>query len=65
MGAGSHSALYYEPMQGKITLENINTMKEEMPSITQKVQVKKERYLFENVSLDDVVSNAYDSVEKK
>lgn len=65
MGAGSHSALYYEPMQGKITLENINTMKEEMPSTTQKVQVKKERYLFENVSLDHVVSNAYDSVEKK
>lgn len=64
MGAGSHSALYYEPMKGNITLESINTMKEEMPSTTQKAQVKKERFLFENVYLDDVVSNAYNSVEK-
>ncbi|RLJ23172.1 hypothetical protein CLU97_4405 [Chryseobacterium sp. 7] len=65
MGAGSHSALYYEPMKGKITLESINTMEEEMPSTTQKAQVKRERYLFEHVSLDDVVSSAYDSAEKK
>lgn len=65
MGAGSHSALYYEPMKGNITLENINTMEEEMPPTIQKAQVKKERFLFENVSLDDVVSNAYNSVEKE
>lgn len=65
MGAGSHSALYYEPMKGKITLEVISTMEEEMPSTTQKAQVKKEKFLFENISLDDIVSNAYNFVEKK
>ena len=29
MGAGSHSALYYEPMKGKVILETVNTMEEE------------------------------------
>lgn len=62
MGAGSHSALYYEPMKGKVTLETVNTMEEEMSSETKKVQVKKERFLFENVSPDEVVSNVYNSV---
>ncbi|QBA21830.1 hypothetical protein EU348_11765 [Chryseobacterium indologenes] len=65
MGAGSHSALYYEPMKGKVTLETVNTMVEEMPSETKKVQVKKERFLFENVSPDDVVTNVYNSVEQE
>ncbi|MDR6372005.1 hypothetical protein J2795_004539 [Chryseobacterium bernardetii] len=63
MGAGSHSALYYEPMKGKVTLETVNTMEEAMPSETKKVQVKKERFLFENVSPDDVVTNVYNAVE--
>lgn len=65
MGAGSHSALYYEPMKGKVILETVNTMEEEMPSETKKVQVKKERFLFENVSPDDVVTNVYNSVEQE
>lgn len=65
MGAGSHSALYYEPMKGKVTLEMVNTMEEEMPSETKKVIVKKERFLFENVSPDDVVANVYHSVEQQ
>ncbi|MGR3854357.1 hypothetical protein [Chryseobacterium indologenes] len=65
MGAGSHSALYYEPMKGKVTLETVNTMVDEMPSETKKVQVKKERFLFENVSPDDVVTNVYNSVEQE
>ncbi len=65
MGAGSHSALYYEPMKGKVILETVNTMEQEMPSETKKVQVKKERFLFENVSPDDVVTNVYNSVEQE
>ncbi|MGI9582796.1 hypothetical protein ACR1PO_16495 [Chryseobacterium sp. RRHN12] len=65
MGAGSHSALYYEPMKGKVTLETVNTMEEEMPSETKKVIVKKERFLFENVSPDDIVTNIYNSVEQE
>lgn len=65
MGAGSHSALYYEPMKGKVTLETVNTMEEEMPSETKKVQVKKAKFLFENVSPDDVVTNVYNSVEQE
>ncbi|MGN7709283.1 hypothetical protein [Chryseobacterium sp. 22543] len=62
MGAGSHSALYYEPMKGKIALETVNTMEEEMPSATKNLQVKKERFLFEKVSPEDVVRNAYNAV---
>ncbi|WP_374464292.1 hypothetical protein [Chryseobacterium sp.] len=65
MGAGSHSALYYEPMKGKVALETVNTMEEAMPSKTKKVFVKKERFLFENISPDNVVTNAYNSVEQE
>jgi len=52
-------------MKGKVTLETVNTMEEEMPSETKKVIVKKERFLFENVSPDDVVNNVYHSVEQQ
>ncbi|WP_126653811.1 hypothetical protein [Chryseobacterium aureum] len=63
MGAGSHSALYYEPMKGKITLESINTMEEEMPSTATSIQVKRVRIPFEKVNLDDVAQKAYSSAE--
>ena len=62
MGAGSHSALYYEPAKGKLILETVNTMKEEMPSESKTFHLKKERYLFENVSPGDIVQNVYGSV---
>ncbi|MBB6369085.1 hypothetical protein [Chryseobacterium shigense] len=62
MGAGSHSALYYEPMKGKLVLETINTMEEEMPSESKTSHLKKERYLFEKISPDDIVQKAYGSI---
>lgn len=64
MGAGSHSALYYEPMKGKLIHETVNTMKEEMPSTSKTIHLKKERFLFEKTSPDDVVRKAYDSVHE-
>ncbi|MGG5210062.1 hypothetical protein ACQWU4_14115 [Chryseobacterium sp. MIQD13] len=65
MGAGSHSALYYEPMKGKLILETINTMQEEMPSESKTFHLRKERYLFEKTSPDDVIQKAYGSVNEK
>jgi len=62
MGAGSHSALYYEPMKGKLILETVNTMKEEMPSESKTFHLKKERYLFEKTSPEDIVQKVYGSV---
>lgn len=64
MGAGSHSALYYEPMKGKLILETINTMEEEMPSESKTLHLRKEKYLFEKASPDDIVQKAYDSSTK-
>lgn len=64
MGAGSHSALYYEPMKGKLIHETVNTMEEEMPSTSKTIHLKKERFLFEKTSPDDVVRKAYDSVHE-
>lgn len=62
MGAGSHSALYYEPMNGKLVLESVNTMKEEMPSESKTFHLKKERYLFDKTSPEDIIQKVYGSV---
>ncbi|KFF27133.1 hypothetical protein [Chryseobacterium vrystaatense] len=59
MGAGSHSALYYEPMKGKLIQETMNTMEEEMPSKSKTIHLKKERFLFEKTSPDKVIQKAY------
>ncbi|MCT2561102.1 hypothetical protein [Chryseobacterium herbae] len=64
MGAGSHSALFYQPMKGKLTLETVNTMEEEMPTESKKFQLKRERFVFEKTSPDDVVRKAYDAVNE-
>ncbi|PQA96926.1 hypothetical protein B0A69_02350 [Chryseobacterium shigense] len=64
MGAGSHSALYYEPLKGKLIHETVNTMEEEMPSKSKTIHLKKEKYLFEKTSPDDVVRKAYNAVHE-
>ncbi|MCS3868609.1 hypothetical protein J3D55_001525 [Chryseobacterium ginsenosidimutans] len=64
-GAGSHQALYYEVMKGIFKQEIINTMKEEMPSETKTLHLKKERFLFENVSPEEVIQNAYKKIDGK
>lgn len=64
MGSGSHSALFYQPMKGKLTLETVNTMEEEMPTESKKFQIKRERYVFEKTSPDDVVRKAYDEIHE-
>jgi hypothetical protein len=65
MGAGSHQALYYEVLKGIFKQEIINTMKEEMPSETKTLHLKKERFLFENVSPEEVIQNAYKKIDGK
>jgi hypothetical protein len=62
MGAGAHSALYYEPMKGKLIHEMTNTMEEDMPTESKKIILKKERFLFENTSPDEVAANAYNNI---
>ncbi|KXH79664.1 hypothetical protein [Chryseobacterium kwangjuense] len=63
MGAGSHSALFYQPLKGKVTHELINTMEEEMPSKSETIFIKKEKYVFETASPDDIVRKIYDKVD--
>lgn len=65
MGAGSHSSFTYEPMKGKIRLETVNTMEEEMPATVETFKIKKELFVFENVSPENVATNAYNSVGNK
>ncbi|MBL1223099.1 hypothetical protein JET18_19805 [Chryseobacterium sp. L7] len=64
MGAGSHSAMFYLPMKGKVTHETINTMEEEMPAESKTSSIKKQRFLFENASPDDIIQKVYDSVNE-
>lgn len=62
MGAGSHSALYYEPMKGKVIHETVNTMEEDMPSQSKTILLKKEQYLFEKTSPEEVVIKVYNRI---
>ncbi|WP_265427356.1 hypothetical protein [Chryseobacterium sp. YIM B08800] len=59
VGAGSWQSLYYEPLKGKFTQEVTNTMEEEMPAKTKTILVKKQKFLFENSSPDDIISKVY------
>ena len=59
VGAGSWQSLYYEPLKGKFTQEVTNTMEEDMPSKTKNIQVKKQKFLFENSVPDDIISKIY------
>ena len=58
-GAGSHQSLYYEPLKGKFIQEVTNTMEEEMPSQTKSFRIKKQKFLFENSSPEDIISKVY------
>jgi hypothetical protein len=63
MGAGSHQALYYEPMKGKFVQEVTNTMEEDTPTTSKTFHLKKENYRFENVSPEKIIENVYGSVD--
>lgn len=65
MGAGSHQALFYEPLKGKLVQEVVNTMEEEMPSKTKNFPVKKEKFMFENVDPETVIRDAYKNIDSK
>ncbi|NMR35174.1 hypothetical protein HIO71_13340 [Chryseobacterium aquaticum] len=58
-GAGSSQSLYYEPLKGKLLQEVTDTMEEDMPAETKKIQVKKQKFLFENSVPDDIISKVY------
>lgn len=63
MGAGSHQALYFEVLKGKLIQEVTNTMEEEMPSKSKTFQLKKQRFLFKNVDPDKVISDAFTKID--
>jgi hypothetical protein len=65
MGAGSHQALYYEVLKGNLTQEVVNTMEEEMPSKSKTFHLKKKQLLFENTSPEEVIQNAYHSIDSQ
>jgi len=58
-GAGSWQSLYYEPLKGKFLQEVTNTMEEDTPAETRNIQVKKQKFLFENAVPDDIISKVY------
>ncbi|ULT25534.1 hypothetical protein KUH03_00515 [Sphingobacterium sp. E70] len=59
VGAGSWQSLYYDVVKGELTEEITDTTKEEMPVKTKIFKMKKEKYLFENSSLDGVMEASY------
>ncbi|RKE55520.1 hypothetical protein [Sphingobacterium detergens] len=59
VGAGSSQSLYYDVVEGKLTEEITDTAKEEMPVKTNTFKMKKEKYLFENGSLNGAMETAY------
>ncbi|MDV7697804.1 hypothetical protein N6B72_12810 [Chryseobacterium soli] len=63
MGAGSHQALYYEPMKGKLVQEVTNTMEEDTPTTSKTFHLKKENYRFESISPDNIIRKVYGSVD--
>lgn len=63
MGAGSHQSLYYDLEQGELTQEITNTMEEDMPSREKTFKLKKEKYLFETASPDNIISKAYQQID--
>ncbi|MFP3598796.1 hypothetical protein [Chryseobacterium sp. SIMBA_029] len=63
MGAGSHQALYYEPMKGKLVQEVTNTMEEDTPTNSKTFHLKKENYRFESVSPDNIIRKVYSLVD--
>ncbi|MFP3593643.1 hypothetical protein [Chryseobacterium sp. SIMBA_038] len=65
MGAGSHQALNYEVLKGKLSQEVINTMDEEMPSKSKTFNLKKQRFLFKDVDPEAVIRNAYNKIDSK
>jgi len=58
-GAGSWQSLYYDVIKGELTEEITDTTKEDMPAKTKTFKMKKEKYLFENGSLDGAMVAAY------
>ncbi len=62
VGAGSHQALYYDLQKGELIEEITNTLEEDMPSKTKTFHLKKEKFLFENVSPDEIIVKAYEKL---
>lgn len=58
VGTGSWRSLYYDVLKGNIKEEITNTMEESMPSKIKSYKVKKQKYLFENASPDDIIIKA-------
>lgn len=64
VGAGSWHQLYYNLENGELTEEVTNTMEEDIPSKRQTFKLKKEKYLFENASPDEIIVKSYNQIEK-
>ncbi|GGX34662.1 SH3 domain-containing protein [Aquimarina muelleri] len=65
MGAGSHSNLEYEVSEGKIKSETINTIKEDMPTEVETVEVDGMGYSFNICNPEELISYAYDRIRDK
>lgn len=59
VGAGSHLSLKYDILKGELNEEEINTMKEEMPSELKTYKIKKGQYKFESVSPNELIQDIY------
>lgn len=59
VGAGSHLSLKYDILKGELNEEEINTMKEEMPSELKTYKIRKGEYKFESVSTNELIQDVY------
>lgn len=59
VGAGAWQSLYYDVLDGKLTEEITNTMKEEMPVEQKTVKVKKQKIHFEKALPVEIIEKVY------
>lgn len=65
VGAGSWQQLCYNLEKHELTEEITNTMEEDMSSKEKTFMLKKEKYLFEKASPDDIISKAYKQIDSE
>ncbi len=65
MGAGSHSQIDYDPLQGSATLDVINTMEEEMPSEITVHPIRKKTFPFETADPGEIIRDVYRQIDSQ
>lgn len=65
MGAGGHTQMDYDVLKGSVTVEQINTMEEDMPSETTVYPVKKRTFPFDTADPEEIIHEVYRQVDSQ